>query len=67
MKLKAKTRECSCGAPLEPRRMKCDTCLMENHPASSQCPYCFAWYWTHRGMGIDEPKMRLHASGRCQA
>ena len=58
-------RWCECGALLAPRRHKCDTCLLINHPASSQCPFCLKWYWTHRGMRADQPEMRYHAQARC--
>jgi hypothetical protein len=58
-------RFCECGAPLGPRQHKCDTCLLTNHPAASQCPFCFKWYWTHRGMGLDLSEIRYHAQARC--
>ena len=58
-------RWCECGALLGPRQRKCDTCRLIDHPASSQCPFCLKWYWTHRGLGADAPGMKYHAQARC--
>lgn len=58
-------KDCECGAPLQDRKQKCKTCRLSNHPASSQCPFCLEWYWTHRGLGEDKQEMYYHASGRC--
>jgi hypothetical protein len=58
-------RWCDCGDRLEGHQQKCSACRMRAHPASSQCPFCLKWYWTHRGMGADQPQMRHHAQAQC--
>jgi hypothetical protein len=58
-------RWCECGALLGRYQRKCDTCLLVDHRASSQCPFCSQWYWTHRGLGIDQSEMKYHAQARC--
>jgi hypothetical protein len=58
-------RWCECGALLGRYQHKCETCLLVDHRASSQCPFCSQWYWTHRGLGIDQSEMKYHAQARC--
>jgi hypothetical protein len=42
--------------------------LVERRPVllNRQCPYCLDWYFTDRGMGVDQPELARHARGRCK-
>jgi hypothetical protein len=47
-------------------RKKCGPCKTRVHRASSQCPFCRSWYFTHRSEPSDKAAMQLHGSGRCR-
>lgn len=57
---------CECGEKLVGRQTRwCTQCAIKQDAGSSQCPYCFAWYFTHSGRKGDMGTMELHAKGRC--
>lgn len=58
--------ECACGEPLIGRqKLRCTTCTIKDSPASSQCPFCLDWYYTHSGKQGSLSTMELHAKKRC--
>ena len=61
-----KPATCECGEPLTGRSTKwCRTCVVKNHPGSSQCPFCKEWYYTHSG-SVRESTLAFHAKRQCK-
>lgn len=58
--------KCKCGRPLTGRRkVQCEQCYMKSHPASSQCPFCFEWFFSHGGQAHAKA-IKFHAVGTCR-
>ena len=61
-----KSAKCKCGKLLTGRqKVQCSDCYIKSHPASSQCAYCFQWYWSHGGQSYLR-EIKLHAAGGCR-
>ena len=61
-----KPPRCACGQILQGRqKVQCAACYIKRHPSSSQCPFCFQWFWSHRGHG-DLKTVRHHATAACK-
>ena len=66
MAKKATTSDrCKCGQPLGKRKLKCALCHIKSHPASSQCPTCFEWYYSHGGQSYAKD-VKHHATRACK-
>lgn len=63
-----KATECACGEPLVGRQStRCSTCTIKESPASSQCPFCLDWYYTHSSRLGSLSIMETHFRKKCIA